>query len=346
MEYRQLGRTGIEVSALSLGTMTFGQQNSEAEAHAQLDRAVAAGINLIDTAEMYPVPPRAETQGRTEEYIGSWLARHGGRDRILLATKVAGPADWLPYLRDGNTRLDRDNIVAALEASLRRLRTDVIDIYQLHWPDRPTNFFGQLGYLAQDDSGTIPVEETLRALEALLQAGKIRHIGVSNETPWGVAEYLKQADCHGRPRIVSIQNPYNLLNRSFEIGLAEFAHREQVGLLAYSPMAFGVLSGKYLNGARPPNGRVTLFERFSRYSNPESEQATAAYVELARQHGIDPAQMALAFVTSRPFVTSNIIGATTLEQLESNLASIDLSLSEELLEGIEAIHRQHPNPAP
>jgi len=346
MEYRPLGRTDIKVSALCLGTMTFGQQNSEAEAHAQLDRAMDAGINLIDTAEMYPVPPRAETQGRTEAYIGSWLAQRRCRDRVLLATKVAGPADWLPYLRDGNTRLNRSNIETAVEASLRRLQTDVIDIYQLHWPDRPSNFFGQLGYQPTKDPDTIPIEETLRALEALTQAGKIRRIGVSNETPWGLAEYLKQADCHPLPRVVSIQNPYNLLNRTFEIGLAEFAHRERVGLLAYSPMAFGVLSGKYLNGARPANARVTLFERFSRYSNPESEAATTAYVGLARQHGIDPAQMALAFVTGRPFVTSTIIGATSLEQLESDLASVEVTLSAEVLEGIDAIHQQHPNPAP
>ncbi len=346
MEYRRLGTTDIEVSALCLGTMTFGEQNSEAEAHAQLDRALDAGINLIDTAEMYPVPPRAETQGRTERYIGSWLAARGCRDRILLATKVAGPADWLPWLRGGNGRLDRRNIEAAVEASLRRLRTDVIDIYQLHWPDRHTNFFGRLGYQPEEESGAIPIEETLRALEALLQAGKIRHVGVSNETPWGVSQYIRLAECDGLPRIVSIQNPYNLLNRSFEIGLAEFSHRDRVGLLAYSPMAFGVLSGKYLDGARPAAARVTLFERFSRYSNPEAERATAEYVALARRHGLDPAQMALAFVTSRPFVTSTIIGATSLAQLESDLASLELKLSPEVLEEIDAIHRRQPNPAP
>ena len=346
MEYRQLGTTDIRVSALCLGTMTFGQQNSEAEAHAQLDRAVDAGINLIDTAEMYPVPPKAETQGRTEAYIGSWLAARGCRQRVLLATKVAGPADWLPYLRDGHTHLDRRNIEAAVEASLRRLQTDVIDIYQLHWPDRRTNMFGQLGYQPAEDTDAVPIDETLRALEELIRAGKVRHIGVSNETPWGLSQYIRHALCDGLPRVVSIQNPYNLLNRTFEIGLAEFSHRDRVGLLAYSPMAFGVLSGKYLNGARPANARVTLFERFSRYSNPEAERATADYVALARQHGLDPAQMALAFVTSRPFVTSTIIGATTLEQLESDLGSIELKLSPEVLEGIETIHRRQPNPAP
>ena len=346
MEYRPLGRSGLNVSALCLGTMTFGEQNSEAEAHAQLDRAIAAGINFIDTAEMYPVPPRAETQGLTETYIGSWLASRGGRDKLILATKVAGPADWLGYLRDGNPRLDRANIEAAVDSSLQRLGTDYIDIYQLHWPDRETNFFGKLGYIHPEQERSVPIEETLHVLQRLVDAGKIRHIGVSNETPWGLMRYLHLAQNQGLPRVVSIQNPYNLLNRTFEIGLAEIAHRESCGLLAYSPMAFGVLSGKYLDGQRPANARVSLFSRFVRYSNPESEAATGAYVELARQHGLSPARMALAWVTSRPFVTSNIIGATGLAQLEENLSSIELLLSPEVIEGIEAIHTRQPNPAP
>ncbi|EGW54975.1 NADP(H)-dependent aldo-keto reductase [Candidatus Endoriftia persephonae] len=346
MEYRQLGRTGIHVSALCLGTMTFGEQNSEAEAHAQLDRALTAGINLIDTAEMYPVPPRPETQGRTESYIGSWLAKRGQRDRVILASKVAGPADWLPYLRDGAPRLNQHHIEAALDASLRRLQTDYIDIYQLHWPERSTNYFGQLGYQHQPDDHSIPIEETLGVLDKLVQAGKIRHIGVSNETPWGLMRYLQLAETNDLPRAVSIQNPYNLLNRSFEVGLAEIAQREACGLLAYSPLAFGVLSGKYLDGVRPTGARLTLFERFTRYSNPEAEHATQAYVALAREHAVDPAQMALAWVTSRPFVTSNIIGATTLQQLEIDLASLQLKLSPELEAGIEAIHTRQPNPSP
>jgi len=346
MEYRPLGRTGLNVSALCLGTMTFGEQNSEAEAHAQLDRALAAGINFIDTAEMYPVPPRAETQGRTEAYIGSWLKQRGGRDNLILASKVAGPADWLNYLRNGHNRLDRQNILAAVEESLRRLQTDVIDLYQVHWPDRETNFFGKLGYHHPAEDIGIPIEETLRALEELVTAGKVRHIGVSNETPWGLMQYLKLEEQAGLPRIASIQNPYNLLNRSFEVGLAEMAHRENVGLLAYSPLGFGVLSGKYLGGAWPEGCRLTLHERFSRYSNPEGISATEAYVKLAREHGLDPAQMALAFVTSRPFVTSNIIGATSLQQLESNLGSSALQLPEEALEAIEAIHQKQPNPCP
>ena len=346
MIYRSLGDTNLKVSALCLGTMTFGEQNSKAEAHVQLDRAIDAGINFIDTAEMYPVPPLAETQGETERHVGSWLARRGQRDQVILATKVAGPADWLNYLRGGKLRLDKTNIEAALDGSLQRLKTDYIDIYQLHWPDRKTNYFGELGYQQPKQEETVPIEETLEVLGELQKAGKIRHVGVSNETPWGVMRYLDLARQRGLPRVVSIQNPYNLLNRTFEIGLAEIAHRESCGLLAYSPMAFGVLSGKYLDGQRPANARLSLYERFNRYSTPQAGSATERYVQLARQHELEPAQMALAFVISRPFVTSTIIGATTMAQLEQNLASIDLSLSQEVLEGIEAIHEQQPNPSP
>ncbi len=347
MRRNRLGRTDLEVSVLCLGTMTWGEQNSEAEAHAQLDRALDAGVNFIDTAELYPVPPRAETQGRTEAYIGSWLATRGVRDRVVLATKVCGRADWLTHFRGGTTRLDRANLTAALDASLRRLRTDHVDLYQLHWPDRKTNFFGQLGYRHADEADEgAPIEETLGVLGDLVVAGKVRHVGLSNETPWGVMRFLAAAEAAGLPRVVSVQNPYNLLNRSFEVGLAEVAHREQVGLLAYSPMAFGVLSGKYLDGARPPGARVTLFERFSRYTGPEAEPAVRGYVELARAHGLSPAQMALAWVSSQPFLTSNIIGATSMEQLEENLASVDLVLDAAVVEGIEALHRRHSNPCP
>lgn len=346
MQYRRLGTTDLQVSALCLGTMTFGEQNTEAEAHAQLDRALEAGINFIDTAEMYPVPPGAETQGLTEAYIGSWLTRRGGRDRLILASKVAGPGDWLSYLRGGKARLDRANIEAALDGSLKRLGTDYLDLYQLHWPDRPTNFFGRLGYEHPAEDHSVPIAETLAVMGDLVRAGKVRHIGVSNETPWGVMRYLQLAEHQALPRIQSIQNPYNLLNRTFEIGLAEIAHREACGLLAYSPLAFGVLSGKYLGGARPAGARLTLFQRFDRYSSALAERTVRAYVELARQHGVDPAQMALAWVTTRPFVTANIIGATSREQLDSNLASLDLELTPELLEGIEAIHLRQPSPCP
>jgi aryl-alcohol dehydrogenase-like predicted oxidoreductase len=346
MLHRPLGRTDLEVSALCLGTMTFGEQNSVDDAAAQLDRAVAAGINFIDTAEMYPVPPKAETMGRTEEYIGRWLAARGGRDKLIIASKVAGPGDWLPYIRGGKNRLDRPNIQQALEDSLRRLGTDYLDLYQLHWPDRQTNFFGQLGYEHPAEDTSVPLLETLEVLGDLVQSGKVRHVGLSNETPWGTMRVLELAERHGLPRMVSIQNPYNLLNRSFEIGLAEVAIREQCGLLAYSPMAFGALSGKYLDGNRPPDGRLTLFSRFSRYSNEQAVAATADYVAVAHRHGLDPAQMALAFVTSRPFVTSNIIGATTMAQLEQNLGSIDLELSDEVLADIEVVHTRQPNPSP
>lgn len=345
MEYRKLGRTDIEVSVICLGTMTWGEQNTEAEAHAQLDAALAAGVNFIDTAEMYPVPPKAETYTLTEQYIGRWLNQRGRRDDIVLASKVASRSDWMDYIRGGQNCLDRANIEQALHDSLKRLQTDYLDLYQLHWPDRNTNYFGELGYTHRPGN-SVPIEETLRVLADLVAAGKVRHVGLSNETPWGVMEFLRLAEQCGLPRVVSVQNPYSLLNRTFEIGLAEVAHREDCGLLAYSPLGFGVLSGKYLHGQRPADGRVTLYERFSRYSNAQAEAATEAYVALAHEHGLDPAQMALAFVNSRPFVTSNIIGATTLAQLQSNLASADLQLSEAVLDGIEAIHQRQPNPAP
>ncbi len=345
MEKRQLGNSGIAVSAIALGTMTWGEQNSESEAFEQIQVAREAGVNFIDTAEMYPVPPIAKTYGETERIIGNYFARHGGRQDWVLASKVAGP-HRIDHIRGGNARLDRANITAALEDSLKRLQTDYLDLYQLHWPDRQTNFFGQLGYVHDAADEAIAIEDTLEVLEDLVKAGKIRHIGLSNETPWGVARFLHLAETRGWPRAVSIQNPYSLLNRSYEVGLAEISIRENVGLLAYSPLAFGVLSGKYLNGAQPAKGRLTLFDRFQRYNNPQVERATAAYVALAREHGVDPAQLALAYVTSRPFLTSNIIGATTLEQLHSNLASVEVKLTEELLQGIEAIHVQQPNPAP
>ncbi|ERS91198.1 NADP(H)-dependent aldo-keto reductase [Halomonas sp. PBN3] len=343
MQTRPLGDTGIEVSRLCLGTMTFGEQNSEAEAHEQLDRAVAFGINFIDTAEMYPVPPKAETQGRTEAYIGSWLERRGSRDDVIIATKATGPG--LEHIR-GGPRLTREHLHQAIDASLERLRTDYVDLYQLHWPERKANFFGKLGYVHDEEEDATPLEETLAALKELVDAGKVRAIGLSNDTPWGVMRALHLAESQGLPRVASVQNPYNLLNRSFEVGLAEIAHRERVGLLAYSPLAFGMLSGKYLDGARPEGARLTLFERFQRYTNPQAQAATAEYVRIAREADLDPARMALAFVNSRPFLTSNIIGATSMAQLESNLASESLRLDDEVLEAIEDVHRRYSNPAP
>ncbi|MGQ4878314.1 NADP(H)-dependent aldo-keto reductase [Billgrantia sp. LNSP4103-1] len=343
MQTRPLGDTGIEVSRLCLGTMTFGEQNSEAEAHEQLDRAVAFGINFIDTAEMYPVPPRAETQGLTEKFIGSWLKRRGSRDDVIIASKVTGPG--LEHIR-GGPRLDRDHIHRAIDASLKRLQTDYVDLYQLHWPERATNYFGRLGYEHDDEQQPIPLEETLDALKELVEAGKVRAIGLSNDTPWGVMKSLQLAERLELPRVASVQNPYNLLNRTFEVGLAEIAHRENVGLLAYSPLAFGVLSGKYLAGKRPESARLTLYERFKRYTSPLAEQATQAYVDIALKHDLDPAQMALAFVNSRSFLTSNIIGATTMEQLEDNLASESLKLEQSVIDAIDEVHKRIPNPSP
>ncbi len=344
MKYRPLGRTGLDVSLIGLGTMTWGEQNTLDEAFEQLDYAIGQGINFIDAAEMYPVPPKAETQGATESILGNWLKARGKRDDIVLATKVLGRADWLPWVRGGPT-LDRASVLAACDDSLCRLQTDVIDLYQVHWPDRETNFFGKLGYVPAQSDNSVPIEETLDALDTLVKAGKVRHIGISNETPWGTSEYLRLAHDQDKPRIASIQNPYSLLNRSYEIGLAEFADREDVGLLAYSPLGFGVLSGKYLDNM-PVDARITLFPRFGRYTNDESIKATRAYVEIAREAGLDPAQMALAYVNSRPFTTSNLVGATRMEQLRSNIASVSLTLSADVLEAIEAVHRSQPNPAP
>ena len=346
MQYRSLGRTDIKVSLLCLGTMTWGEQNSEADGHAQLDYAIAAGINFIDTAELYPVPPRAETQGRTEAILGTWLKKRRDRDRLIIATKICAAADWIPYMRGGAARLDRHNIEAALNDSLKRLQTDYIDLYQMHWPERDTNFFGKLGYYHAPEKDGVPIEDTLGILGDMVRAGKIRHIGVCNETPWGLAEYLRVSAQKGLPRIVSIQNPYSLLNRTFEIGAAEFAHRENVGLLAYSPLGFGVLTGKYLNGARPETARLTRFSRFQRYINEPGIRCTERYVALARDHGLEPAQMALAFVHSRPFLTSTIIGATSMEQLQTNIASASITLSKDLLRAIEDIHTAQPNPCP
>ncbi len=347
MRHHRLGHTDLEVSEICLGTMTYGKQNSAAEAYAQLDHALAAGVNFIDTAEMYAVPPRPDTFGSSESIIGRWLSeRPGQRQNIVLASKVCGPAARMHYVRDGTNRLDRRNIESAIEASLRRLRTDYLDLYQLHWPDRATNYFGKLGYEHVPQTDTIPIAETLAVLEDLRKTGKIRHYGLSNETPWGVMQFLRAAETSAAARPVSIQNPYSLLNRSFEVGLAEVAQREQVGLLAYSPLAFGLLSGKYADGATPATGRLTLFPDFTRYNSPQARAAADRYIALARVHGLSPAQMALAFVRRRGFVTSTIIGATTLAQLQENLESVRVELSADVLAGIEAQHQIQPNPAP
>jgi aryl-alcohol dehydrogenase-like predicted oxidoreductase len=345
MKYRPLGRTGIDVSLIGLGTMTWGEQNTEAEAFEQLDYALEQGVNLIDAAEMYPVPPRQETQGLTETYIGRWLQARDCREQVVLATKVAGPAESMPWLR-GGPQLVRDQMEAALQASLARLQTDYVDLYQVHWPARTTNFFGKLGYEHEPDEVATDIAETAAVLDGFVRDGRVRAIGISNETPWGLMQWLRAAEQGIAPRLVSIQNPYNLLNRSFESGLAEMAIREDVGLLAYSPLAFGMLSGKYLGGVQPEGARLSLFERFSRYSNPQGIAATEAYAALAREHGLTPAQLALAFINRQRFVTSNLVGATRLDQLSENIASIEIDLTDSICEAIEAIHAQYTYPCP
>lgn len=345
MEYRKLGGSELEVSSICLGTMTFGEQNDEASSHSQLDRAIEAGINFIDTAEMYAVPPRPETYGATEVIVGNWLARQA-RDQIILATKVAGPARSLQWIRGGPPALDGANIRAALEGSLRRLRTDYVDLYQLHWPERNQPMFGQWCYDPSKERECTSIHAQLEALAALVAQGKIRYVGLSNEHPWGVMEFVRLAEQYGLPRVVSIQNAYNLLNRVYEYGLAEICHRESVGLLAYSPLAFGHLSGKYLRDASAP-GRLTLFENFGqRYTKENVVPAARAYAEIAERLGLSPATLALAWVYRRWCVASTIIGATTLTQLDENLAAWDVVLSPETLDEIEAVHLRYTNPAP
>ncbi len=345
MQMTALGDSGIRVSKICLGSMTWGEQNSKAQAHRQLDMAVDCGINFIDTAEMYAFPARAATYGRSEAIIGAWLKKRS-REQVVIATKIAGPGNGLKHIRGGRSRFDMTNIESAVNESLKRLQTDYIDLYQLHWPERRTNFFGRLGYTHDPDKDGTPLEETLDALAAQVTAGKVRAIGVSNETPWGVMRFLHIAARRGLPRIVSIQNPYNLLNRSFEIGLAEIAHREGVGLLAYSPLAFGVLTDKYRNDARPAAARLTRFPQFQRYTGAAAMRATERYATLAERHGLSATQMALAFVNSRPFLTSTIIGATDESQCRENIESTEVTLGDAVLQGIEDIHTAHPNPAP
>jgi aryl-alcohol dehydrogenase-like predicted oxidoreductase len=324
--------------------MTFGEQNNEAEAHAQLDLAVAHGVNFIDTAEMYPVAPRAETVHRTESHIGTWL-KHQPRDKLIVATKIAGPARGFSWIRNG-PRIDRAHITAAIDGSLRRLQTDYVDLYQIHWPDRYVPMFGATSYDVTQERDSTPIAEQLQALTELVKAGKVRHIGISNETPWGVSEFVRCAEQLRLPGIVSIQNAYSLLNRTFESGLAETCRHADVGLLAYSPLAFGWLSGKYLADPKV-HGRITLFPGFGqRYNKPNVPAATQEYVRIAREAGLTPATMALAFARTRWFASSVILGATTLEQLRENLDSAEVMLSAEILERIETVHRLYPNPAP
>lgn len=345
MEKITLGTSNLAVSKICLGTMTFGEQNTEDDAHSQLDYALERGINFIDTAEMYPVMPRAETQGRTESYIGTWLKKSGKRDAVVLATKAAGPSRGISWVRNGRTDFDAVNLRAAIDSSLQRLQTDYIDLYQLHWPSRNAPIFGQIAFTPEKEHPSIAIEDTLAALADLVKAGKIRHIGISNETPWGVCEFIKQAEIRGLPRVVSIQNAYNLVNRSFEAGLDETCYRENVGLLAYSPLAFGQLTAKYLDNPKA-HGRLTIFPASwsPRYMREAVAEAVKRYAALARSNDMTPAQMALAWCYSRWFVASTIIGATTLQQLRENIDSLSVRLSDQTIDSINAIHRAITNP--
>jgi aryl-alcohol dehydrogenase-like predicted oxidoreductase len=351
MEYRPLGRTGIKVSAICLGTMTWGQQNTEAEGHEQMDFALTQGVNFFDTAELYSIPPKRETQGSTERVIGSWFKARGTRDKVILATKMVGRTDMDWFRKDGSKgRIIRQQMEEALDSSLERLQTDYIDLYQLHWPERPMPFGGtptrydvEAMKAAEDENS---FEAQLEVLDGFVKSGKVRAIGLSNESAWGTMRFLAESERTGRARIASIQNAYNLVNRTFETAGAEIAMREQVGLFAYSPLGQGFLTGKYLDGARPPGARTTLFNRGQRYEKPGTNDAVRDYLNLAKEFGIDPAVMAIAFVTSRAFVTSNIIGATSMEQLKIAIGSKDASISKELEARIDAIHQLRGNPAP
>ena len=346
MKTNKLGRTDLTVSRVCLGTMTFGEQNTEADAHSQLDYALERGINFIDTAEMYPVPPSAGTQGSTERFIGSWLRKSGKRDQVVLATKAAGPNATQTWIRGGRHNLDAKNIRAAVDESLKRLQTDYIDLYQLHWPSRNVPIFGASSFDPARERTAVAIEETLAVLGELIAEGKIRHIGVSNESPWGVCEYIKQAEMKGLPRIATIQNLYNLAARAFETTLLdEVCYREQVSLLAYSPLAFGQLSAKYLDDPKA-HGRLTIFPPTwsPRYLRPSVLAAVKEYAELARANGMSPAQMALAWCYSRWFVGSTIIGATSLAQLKENIDAEALTLPDEVVSAIDEIHSRYTNP--
>ena len=343
MKYTHLPNTDIKVSKICLGSMTWGEQNTEAEGHAQLDYALEKGVNFIDTAEMYSVPGNPKTQGSTESIIGTWLAKNNNRDQVVLASKITGPLRFFEHIRK-NLNFSKEALNDALTKSLKRLQTDYLDLYQLHWPERGVNVFGVRDY-THNAEWEDNIAQVLEALESFVKEGKIRQIGLSNETPWGLMRYCEEAK-KGAKKMITVQNAYNLLNRRDEIGLSEVLLREEVGYLAYSPLAFGVLAGKYLNNNKPENSRVTLFPNYSRYSSEQSNKATMLYNEIAKKNGISLTQMALAFVTQQPFMTSNIIGATTMNQLKENIDSIHLTLSDEIMIAINAVHAQIPNPAP
>ena len=345
MKYTTLPNTNIKISKICLGTMTWGNQNTQDEGFAQMDYALDQGVNFFDTAEMYPVPATAETYADTERIIGNWFEKTGHRDKIILASKIAGNGEYTAHIR--TTGFSPDSIRDAVNNSLKRLKTDYIDVYQLHWPERQTNFFSIRDYKHnRNDNWEDNFNEILHTLDGVIKEGKIRHIGISNEKAWGTMRYLEESQTHSLPRMITIQNPYSLLCRTFEGDLAEVSIRENIGLLAYSPMAFGVLSGKYIKGTAADNARLKLFPSFGRYNNEQATQATKQYLKLAEDHNMSLAQMSLAFVNQQPFVTSNIIGATNLEQLKENIDSINVELSDEILVQINAVHDSIPNPAP
>jgi len=345
MKYTTLPNTDIKISKICLGTMTFGEQNTEADGHAQMDYALEQGVNFFDTAEMYSVPGRKETYGSTEKIIGTWFKKLGNREKIFLASKIAGPSPGMPYIRE-NMDFSPESIALSIDKSLTRLQTDYIDLYQLHWPERKANCFGQRGFKVQNDAWEDNIHEVLETLDGFIKQGKIKHIGLSNETPWGIMRFLEESKYHNLPKIKTVQNPYSLLSRLFEVGSSEVCVRENVGLLAYSPLGFGRLTGKFLKGESLPNSRIELFPQFARYNSAQSIEATRLYNEIAEKNGLSLTELSLAFVTQQAFVTSTIIGATTLEQLKENIASIDVVLSDEIIAEINAVQAIIPDPAP
>jgi len=346
MKFKKLGHTNIDVSLICLGTMNMGEQNTQEEGFEQMDYSFEKGVNFFDTAEVYAVPPRQETYGKTEEIIGNWFIKSKKREKIILATKMVGPG--VEWIRNGGGNYTEKNIAIAIDGSLKRLQTDYIDLYQLHWPERNTNYFGKRNYEHNSDEGKWnDLESVLKALKKFVDQGKIKYIGISNETPWGLSKFLEVAEQLNLPRIVSVQNPYNLLNRAYDIGMSEISCREKVGLLAYSPLAIGYLSGKYRDNQIPKNSRIGLFGDFwTRYKEDNAKKAVDDYYKLAKENGLTLTQMSLAFVNSRPFMTSNIIGATTMEQLKENIGTADIDLSDEIIEKINLIHSNNPNPTP
>jgi aryl-alcohol dehydrogenase-like predicted oxidoreductase len=346
MKFKKLGHTNIDVSLICLGTMNMGEQNTQEEGFEQMDYSFDQGVNFFDTAEVYAVPPRKETQGKTEEIIGNWFVKSKKREKIILATKMVGPG--VEWIRNGGGNYTEKNITIAINSSLKRLQTDYIDLYQLHWPERNTNYFGKRNYehVSKEEKWN-DFESILKALKKFVDQGKIKYIGISNETPWGLSKFLEIAEQFNLPRIVSVQNPYNLLNRAYDIGMSEISCREKVGLLAYSPLAIGYLSGKYRDNQIPKNSRIGLFGEFwTRYKEDNAKKAVDDYYKLAKENGLTLTQMSLAFVNSRPFMTSNIIGATTMEQLKENIGTVDIDLSDEIVEKINLIHTNNPNPTP